>query len=216
VYLSYLLVPIHVMLSAIDSEMDRCLAELMVLNAGNKRDFNVMVGLDDDNFMSRLNTVSTLLGLLSEKVSLSNLRAKAMVLSIHFIIHEANESIKQCDIYDENGWREAVQTIEQASTKINGLVISDITGSEDEVQKISQAINNALKERHETLDKSAATPQQRNSELENVLWGIGYSLRAFVDADSHYYKFLNQGATNTEPEALMLEIIQTLRPRQGW
>jgi hypothetical protein len=213
VYVSYLLVPIHVMLSAIDSEMDRCFAELRMLNFGPKEE-DISTDGAMKNFKDVLSKVVEKMCALKDLLSEVNTNLVA-IAAVSALYNAINDVKKQIDLFSEpyaRDW-EFVKSIVSELKRNVGIIAGVFTLLNPNVNLICNAV--ALGLAHVDTFNVGRRVEVNEGNMLSLLKTVGDNLHRLKEEKDSFYKFLNDGvsiktADQETPEKIMLAIIQTL------
>jgi hypothetical protein len=189
------------MLSAIDEEMNRCLAELRMLGSemGNK----------EQKFKNDLNTVTKYFNYLNERVKASeDLVVSEAVNMLCAYVNSVNETIQSYDFSSDDEWKAVLGTVKNLYTRIETMsVISKFSGN---IHAVCIAILDGL--RPVNTFQSERNFEEKGERMLLLLKNIGINLEKLKKGD--FYQFLNNGVLTNHaqktPEDFMMDIIQVL------
>jgi hypothetical protein len=199
VYLNNWSMSVQVMLSAIDNEMDRCLAELRMLGSE--------MGSNEEKFKINLNLVAVTFFQLCNLVKTNaDTFVREAVNLLYGYVNMAKETILPCDFATE--WSEVLTAVEKLHSKVEAMSIIPLYP--DHIRAVCTAIRDGLSPvRTFPMGESASSKGYR---MLTLLKNIGDALKQLRTGDGNtgFYTFLNTGTKNNDPEKKMLKIIDIL------
>jgi hypothetical protein len=211
VYLNNSPGPMQAMLSAIDEEMNRCLAELRMLGS-NYVTFGSNAE-DREPFKRTLNAVTEKLNELYKKIEgYMSLNRKSSIEELVYSISETNNEIKQLNFSSPDtthGWGQMIEAANRLFLRVQAMEFLSRT-SNDEIHDICAVIMTELQPIAFFSIGASDAANERRMLLR--LKAIGTGLKEFSTLKEGYYGFLNNkdASGDTSAETLMLEIIDIL------